>query len=524
MEGRVDVPRLIADDVHLDVGGQDLREPGQVLLDRLDHGHRVLARLAPHVQDDGRRPVHADGGALLLGAVLRLPDVAHADRRPVDGGDDQVVERPGVDHPPHGPERLLLPARRDVAAGEIGVLPDDGVADGGDRDLVGGQPVGLDPDVDGALQAADQLHLADAQRPLEVDLHRLVGELRQLAQAAVAGDGQGEDRRLVVVELGDGRRPDVAGQDARGVQDLVTDVLGRHVHGPAEREGDGDVARAGPGERPELRDALDGVDGLLDLLGDLRLHLLDGGAGQLGADAHRGQLDGREAVDARAGSSSRCPRRRARARSSSRTPAGGCRLRRASALISPYFSTVTAWPPVRLPAGSTTGWPAFTPETISIAVAEPAAGGDAQLLALAVPDREHLLHAGERDERRRRHRHDAPVRLDDHLGPGERAGPQAARGVGDLRLDGQRPVLLGDRRRQARHRPRVHRRVAVDRDAHGLPPAHVRGLALRDREPEPRAGGGARGSPPAPRRRGTHRPRPDARPRRRRSARGSRCR
>ena len=48
------------------------------------------------------------------------------------------------------------------------------------------------------------------------------------------------------------------------------------------------------------RDALHGVDDLLDLARDLGLHLFGGGAGELGAHAHAGDVDRREAVHAEA--------------------------------------------------------------------------------------------------------------------------------------------------------------------------------------------------------------------------------
>ena len=96
--------------------------------------------------------------------------------------------------------------RGDVAAGHVGVLADERVAHRGDRELVGGEPVGVDPDVDRALEPADQPHLADAVGALELHLDDLVGHLGQLAQRAVAGQRDREHRRLVVVELGDDRR------------------------------------------------------------------------------------------------------------------------------------------------------------------------------------------------------------------------------------------------------------------------------------------------------------------------------
>ena len=73
----------------------------------------------------------------------------------------------------------------DVAAGQVGVLPRQRVAHGGDRQLVGGQPVGVHPHVDRALEAADDLDLADAAGALEERLDDLVGDLGQLAQRPV---------------------------------------------------------------------------------------------------------------------------------------------------------------------------------------------------------------------------------------------------------------------------------------------------------------------------------------------------
>ena len=56
VQRRVDVARLVADDLELHVGGQLRREARQARLDRLDDGDRVLARLPPHLQDDASAP------------------------------------------------------------------------------------------------------------------------------------------------------------------------------------------------------------------------------------------------------------------------------------------------------------------------------------------------------------------------------------------------------------------------------------------------------------------------------------
>src|SRR5262249_15687725 len=74
--------------------------------------------------------------------------------------------------------------------------------------------------------------------------------------------------------------------------------LGGDVDVPLEIEGDDEERVARARDRAQLADALDGVDDFLDLLGDLRLHLLGRGARQLGADGHGWQVDRREAIDA----------------------------------------------------------------------------------------------------------------------------------------------------------------------------------------------------------------------------------
>ena len=53
--------------------------------------------------------------------------------------------------------QIVFEPDADVAAGDVGILPIHGVADGGDGNLVGGESIRIDPDVDGALEAAEHL-------------------------------------------------------------------------------------------------------------------------------------------------------------------------------------------------------------------------------------------------------------------------------------------------------------------------------------------------------------------------------
>jgi len=144
------------------------------------------------------------------------------------------------------------------------------------------------------------LRIEQAEAALQQHLDDLVGELGQLTQGPVAGERHREHRRGVVVELRHHGRPRVARQVAQGRRHLVAHVLRGHVDVAVEVEGHDDDGRPGSRDRAQLLDPRHRVDGFLQLLGQLRLHLFRGCPGQLGADGDGGQVDGGEAVDAEA--------------------------------------------------------------------------------------------------------------------------------------------------------------------------------------------------------------------------------
>ncbi len=178
----VDVARLIADHFELHVGGQAACYPREVLFHRLDDRHRVGARLAQNLQLHRRHAVEPRQRALLLGAVLGGADVAYANRRAVHRRHGEIVELARRDDAPHGAQDFFLSAAGDVAAGDVGVLAPDGVAHGGDRNLIGGEAIGVDPDIDCPVQVADQPNLANTRRTFQLNFDYFIGEFSQLAQ------------------------------------------------------------------------------------------------------------------------------------------------------------------------------------------------------------------------------------------------------------------------------------------------------------------------------------------------------
>ena len=68
----------------------------------------------------------------------------------------------------HRAQDELLLALVDAAAGDLDVLRPDRALHLVDRQAVGGEPVGVEHDVDGALEPADERHRADAALRLDV--------------------------------------------------------------------------------------------------------------------------------------------------------------------------------------------------------------------------------------------------------------------------------------------------------------------------------------------------------------------
>ena len=135
-------------------------------------------------------------------------------------------------------------------------------------------------DLDLALPVADEGDRADVLDRLERALDALVGDLGDLARRALAGDDQGQDRRGVRIDLLDDGRLRPGGEAGQHRPDLFPDVVGRLLHVALEHEGREDLRLPLDGGRAQLVEAADGVDDLLDLLGDLALDLLGRGAGQ----------------------------------------------------------------------------------------------------------------------------------------------------------------------------------------------------------------------------------------------------
>ena len=100
-----------------------------------------------------------------------------------------------------GAQRDRLRALIDAAARHFDVLRLQRAGDVVDREVLRAQQLGVQPEVDLPVAAADDEHLTDAVRAFELPAQHLVGVLGDLAERFLRGDGDREHRRRRRIEL-----------------------------------------------------------------------------------------------------------------------------------------------------------------------------------------------------------------------------------------------------------------------------------------------------------------------------------
>jgi hypothetical protein len=251
--------------------------------------HRVAAGLL-HDPDPDRGPAVVAGElAQVLGAVLHPRHVAQQDRRAVRVGHDEIGQLLEGAELRLGLHRVLDLAALDEAAGDLDVLPAQGGEHVRRREPPRPQPLAVEPDADVAIRASEDDHRGHAVDRLELRLHHPTHELGGLHRRAVAVERDPHDRVVARVHLVDDRRLELWRQLEAGPIDLGLDVLARQIDVAPQLELDHDDRGPLAGGGAQLAHARDGVDLLLEDVGDVLLHHLG-----IGALHDRGHHHGRE--------------------------------------------------------------------------------------------------------------------------------------------------------------------------------------------------------------------------------------
>ena len=251
--------------------------------------------LALDRQTLGRLAVEPGAGALVLHAVLDLGDVAEPDRRAVAPGDDDLAE-------PGGVENLVVRVERDglVRPGQVAVRPvDAGCRDRGadvlDADAARRQRRRVDPHQHGVGLLAENARFGDAADARQTLRHHRKGiVVKAIDRYRVGMDRVDQHGTVGRVGLPVGRRVrHVARQQAGCRLDRLLHVLRRGVDIAVEFELHRDRRVADPARRTHLGEAGQRGEFLFERRGNRRGHRRGAGAGIIGADHDRREIDAR---------------------------------------------------------------------------------------------------------------------------------------------------------------------------------------------------------------------------------------
>jgi len=290
-DGAPDEVGLVDGDVEVHSGRQGLVDLSDLRPDRVGDGNGVGAGLFLNPHRDGRNAIVAGDVPPLFHPVLHVSEVLQSHGGAVLVGNDQVVEFGNLDEFPLDLDRVLLVPAFDSPAGKLDVL----LLERG-HDVVGGQRVGpelrgIQPDAHLAELKAAQLDIADAVDPLKLLLEDLVDIRGKLPDRFLTREIQKHDRRRIGIHLRDPRLFNVVGQFVSDQRDLLPNILDGEIDVPLENELHRDPGIA---VRAAGRDGLypvDGVDGPLDLVGDIDIDHFGTGAFEIRGDAHDREID-----------------------------------------------------------------------------------------------------------------------------------------------------------------------------------------------------------------------------------------
>ena len=234
-----------------------------------------------------------------LGAVLRVPDVRHANRCAVPGREDDGIEiLRGIDAAEGAKQQLPL-ALLHRAARNLDVLSHHGIAHLADRQPIRAQLLDVDDDVNLAGTTSTEIDLADAVDGLDGAADLLVGQLRQRSQAHRRGrHDERKDGVGVGIDLGDHRRQQLRRRALDGPGHFFADVVRGIVEVPLEHEADGDPRLAFGDARLDLVDTRHAADRFLHRLDDRARDLVGAGTGELQLHAHGRRVGFREEIHA----------------------------------------------------------------------------------------------------------------------------------------------------------------------------------------------------------------------------------
>ena len=250
---------------------------------------------------NGRLAIEADDLTLIERADLGLAHVAQAHEIAIGVLDDEIVELFRRTEIRLGQHRELTLLALDAARRHLDVLAAQRVLDILRRQLVGGEPLRIEPNAHRIGPVAVEAHLGHAIQGRELVLDVAVGVVGDLqSRMVLAREGEKHDGLGISLAFLDDRLVDLLRQVPPHAADPVADVRRGVVRVAVELERHRDLARFLSADRSDEVDALDAGEQILEHLGDLRLDDRRARAGIVGLHGDDRRVDRRILAHAQA--------------------------------------------------------------------------------------------------------------------------------------------------------------------------------------------------------------------------------
>ncbi len=294
----LDEARLVANHLHPEIRRHDRLELGQALLDPVNDLDRVAAGLFADDEGDTVLAIGFGECARLFDRVRDRREILEAHGLSGRVCDDQLVEVLDFGHPAQGADDELARFLVEPPAGHFEILSGQGPPHVLNDQVVGAELLDIDGNLHRPGAGADQADRPHIGHRFQVLFDELVRDVADFPQIAGRADADGEDRNRVQVKLVDDRRIGPGGKAGENGVDLVAHVLGRDIPISFQEKLDDDLRHPLGGDAAQLVDPLNGVDDLLQGLGDARFHFLRGRPSQRRGHGNDGQFDIGKLVDA----------------------------------------------------------------------------------------------------------------------------------------------------------------------------------------------------------------------------------
>src|SRR5580698_2102912 len=295
VDGRFDEVGDVVNDKELHAGRELGAQFVELGFDVVGDLHSVGAGLAQDLNADdvfagSSLPIERGPSAKLFRAIFDLSYIPNADLRAAPRSNDDFAELIGRGDAAERAEAELLRACNHAAAGSLDIFPLERIAHVDNREIVGGQFLGVEKDADLAGLATVQLNAAHAVDGLDGAADLFVGDFGEFAAADGAADEQRENGIGLRVLLSNDGRQSFARQSINGGGYFFADVLGGAVDVAFEDESAGDVGVAFAGVDGDFVDAADAGDGVFEREDNARDDFFGSGAGKLNVDVDGGGI------------------------------------------------------------------------------------------------------------------------------------------------------------------------------------------------------------------------------------------